>query len=514
MQHIDIEQIMAEIRAEIKEKGYTEQELKFQDIALPRIPGKDYGEFDYDELCYEYAQCNKNWNNPMCFPFPPGNPVKIALQKGIRKISKCVFWPIVNYQNTFNRDMVRFQNQVKYYIEMDRKLKQEYEEKICEIQEKNNEKLAALSRQLMAVKWKQIDSFCEGKETEDDILVCRICGHQAARRSYEKKVSECIFNGGRLERYVCPECGVIFGPTKFSALTQKEIDEDYQIHYYGFHEGSSFDKEIEAFYMLKPDKEGIYLNYGCGCWSKSIQRLREDGYNVYGYEPYAPETDNPYMITSKEDVAKMRFNGIYSNDLLEHLIEPVEDLKFMKTLLMNPAAKMSHSTSCYTYKQEFTRFHTHFFTGKSLEVICDRVGLEILDSRDALESRDFICYVYGMKEDGADYKPIMQLSERKEEAERKENTILLHERGIICGPYIRQGKGTYTLSVEIELPEAIEKVNLSITADKGIKKLTDYELVDGVNTISYTLRQMEEDVEFVIINDYDKDIVVRNIRMC
>lgn len=597
MEHIDVEQIMKEIRAEIVEKGYMEETLKFQDIPVPKMQGKDYGEFDYGELCYEYSQYNANWNNPMCFPFPPSNPIKIIIQKIIRKISKCVFWPIVNYQNIFNSNIVRFQNQVKYYIEDDMKRREEYaieirqmqggiqqmqggiqqmqrgirqmqeeiqqilqeksqlheelfrlqeekcriseillqmqeekrqickellqiqsvsqqiQEKLEEKSEENERRIGTVSRQLMDVKWKQVDSLCEIKENEDDILTCKICGYQAKRKSFEKKISECIFNGGKLERYVCPECGVIFGPTKFSDMSQNEIDEDYQVHYYGFHESCCLEHEVEAFYMLKPDKNGIYLNYGCGCWSKSIQKLRADGYNVYGYEPYAPETDNPYMITSKEEISKMRFNGIYSNDLLEHLIDPVEDLCFMKTLLMNPDAKMSHSTTCYAYNHEYTRFHTHFFTGKSLDVLCDRTALKILDSRDALETQDFICYVYGMKENYTNYEEAMWISDSKEEAERRDNTILLHKKGIMCGPYIKQGKGTYKIGIEIELSPNVEKIMLSLTADKGKKRLGEFELINGYNTFSYTLEQMEENVEYVVRNDYDEDVVIRDIKM-
>ena len=69
-----------------------------------------------------------------------------------------------------------------------------------------------------------------------------------------------IFNGGKIIRYVCPDCGVIFGPTKFVNQGQKGIDEDYWVHYLGFNEGDSFYKEERAFYMLKPEKDKVYLS--------------------------------------------------------------------------------------------------------------------------------------------------------------------------------------------------------------------------------------------------------------
>ncbi len=520
MQRIDVDQIMSEIRKEIKEKGYKEEDLKFQDIPVPAIPGTDNGRFQAAELQNQINLCNKEWNNPMFFPFPGRNPVKKMFQKTIRKVSKCVFWPIVNYQNKFNSDVVRTLNQLQYYTEesiaqndMLRKriqnLIQEQADDRKRYEELTDERLRTVSRQLMDIKWKQIDERAEREEKATDMISCDICGYHAQRGSFEKKESECIFNGGRLVRYVCPECGVIFGPTKFMNLSQKEIDEDYKIHYYGFDEGSSLDKETEAFYMLNPDKDGVYLNYGCGCWSKSIQQLRADGYNVYGYEPYAPETDNPYMITSEAELLKMKFDGIYSNDLLEHLLNPIEGLRFMKTLLMHPRAKMAHSTACYIYKYEYTRFHTHFFTGNSVEIMSKQAGLRILDHRDEMEEKDFICYVFGTENDRVDYKSCLYVSEN---GERKDGKIIVHKNGLVCGPYMTIGKGEYKMNFAVKL-NGRKEIMLKITADAGRKILMTAGLRDGDNPISFSLEELQQEVEFTICNDGPEDVEIKEVSM-
>ncbi len=518
MQKIDVEQIMNEIRAEIREKGYTENELKFQDIPIPAVPGTDNGKFNLAELHNQINACNKDWNNPMYFSTSGGNPVKEFYRKAMRKVSRCVFWPIVNYQNKFNSDVVRALNQVKYYIDSDDEKYAAIKEQLLKdmkkelerlYDEQTSEKLGTVSRQLMKVKWKQIDEVAKREEKSTDIIRCNICGYHAQRGSFETKETECIFNGGKLIRYVCPECGVIFGPTKFMNLPQNEIDEDYKVHYYGFSEGSSFDKEIEAFYMLNPDKNGIYLNYGCGCWSKSIQQLRAEGYQVYGYEPYAPETDNPYMITSEAELVKMKFDGIYSNDLLEHLLDPIDALRFMKTLLMHPDSKMAHSTACYIYKYEYTRFHTHFFTGKSVEIMCKQAGLKIIDHRNAMEERDFICYVYMGDSDRNDYKSCLYVSEY---GERKDGMIVLHTKGLMCGPYMTLGKGQYQMQCVIGL-NGRKDILLRITSEKGKKELASVRLVEGKNHISFSLKQLEKDVEFVISNDGTEDVVIEELAM-
>ena len=47
----------------------------------------------------------------------------------------------------------------------------------------------------------------------------------------------------------------------------------------------------------------------------------------------------------------------------------------MKSLLKDGDSFLEHSTSCFEYRQEFTRFHLFFFTGDSLEYLCRKCGL-------------------------------------------------------------------------------------------------------------------------------------------
>ena len=66
----------------------------------------------------------------------------------------------------------------------------------------------------------------------------------------------------------------------------------------------------------------------------------------------------------------------FSNDLIEHLQNPVEELCFMKSLL-KPDGKMYHATGCYEYAFEYTRFHLFFFLGRSLQLLAQKSGLEV-----------------------------------------------------------------------------------------------------------------------------------------
>lgn len=71
-----------------------------------------------------------------------------------------------------------------------------------------------------------------------------------------------------------------------------------------------------------------------------------------------------------------QFDGIFSNNVLEHLSQPADDLRRMKGWL-KPGATMAHATPCFEYLYEYTRFHLFFFPGRSRELLADQAGLRI-----------------------------------------------------------------------------------------------------------------------------------------
>ena len=203
---------------------------------------------------------------------------------------------------------------------------------------------------------------------------CLVCGHEAPKSTYETRLSECIFGGGRLERFVCPDCGCVFGPLKMMAQGDSQLANEYSQHYHVYSEGDSKWKEIAAFHALNPRKDGRYLNFGAGAWSKSTIELRAEGWDVYDYEPYAPEDANKWVLRSYDQLRAIKFDGIFSNDVLEHFKDPVAALSSMRMILRD-GGRMSHCTGCYEYAYEYTRFHYVFYTGDSLGILADKCGL-------------------------------------------------------------------------------------------------------------------------------------------
>lgn len=113
MESINIEKIMEEIRQEIKEKGYTNDLLSFQDIVDEQTENRTMEEY-YDIL-------NNIWNvkayrllsSEGCF-----GKLKTFIKKVIRKSIKFYIEPIVNDQNEFNANNVRLLNMIHSYMEL------------------------------------------------------------------------------------------------------------------------------------------------------------------------------------------------------------------------------------------------------------------------------------------------------------------------------------------------------------------------------------------------------------
>lgn len=119
-------------------------------------------------------------------------------------------------------------------------------------------------------------------------------------------------------------------------------------------------------------KDKIYLDYGCGKWNSHINILNADGYNMYGYDEYCIKKDK-YILN---DLENKTFDVIMSNNFIEHVIHPYEDLSLLKTHL-NPNGKLIFMTSCFEYSYEFTHYHTFFFIGKSLDILASQLDMKI-----------------------------------------------------------------------------------------------------------------------------------------
>lgn len=401
-----------------------------------------------------------------------------------------------DYQQRLDAKCIEVLNQVKQIRET-----LEWEkDRLTKHEDEINSKLASSAREIMRTKWKVIDSLNTESVTKHK---CIICGFEFNSNEAEIKTSECIFAGGKLQRYVCPQCGCIFGPDKFRNQSQNELSDDYVVHYAGFDENDSTIGEKDTFFLLNPTKTGVYLDYGCGKWANTIIELREQGYNVYGFDMYASDVDNPYIISDINKLKKMRFDGIFSHDLLEHLLNPIEDILFMKGLLRSPKCLMAHSTACYNYKFEYTRFHTCFFTGDAVSYLCKMTNMDVENFVDDGELQNFVCYVYKMKDEYISFIDDMGASKKLGK------TCIAKNGGQIFGPYINVQPGKMVIFVNVDTDS--DDTRMIVTANKGADVITSFPIAKGNNQIEILIEQYNENVEFIVQTNQDQEVKVIDI---
>lgn len=242
----------------------------------------------------------------------------------------------------------------------------------------------------IAERWQVIDSKLN---FANRIVTCGICNYSNAVNTFKKIIATCLFGGGTLERYYCPQCGVIFGPIKMFDLSDEEFNAEYEEIYSIYEEGDTSSNEIAAFNSMNPLKDKIYLDYGCGSVPRALIKLRDMGYNVYGYEPYS-DSNYEFIIKDIRSLQKIKFDGIFSNNVIEHFRYPIDDLSFMKILLKPTIGLMAHATTNHVYAYEYSRFHLYFFTGNSINYLATNSGFNLINKT---YSGDSCCYIMSLK---------------------------------------------------------------------------------------------------------------------
>lgn len=234
--------------------------------------------------------------------------------------------------------------------------------------------LKELFRNMILCRWQTVDAMDSLRYPEDYPVTCPICRHQEAQKNYSTRISSCIFGGGLLKRFICPECGAVFGPLKILEMSPLQLSEEYRQSYKVYSESDCTFLEEDVFHSMKPEKGKCYLNWGAGAWNKTTEKLRAEGYTVYDYEPFAPASARDSLFTDIQQFRDLKFDGIFSNDLIEHLQDPVEALLEMKSFLTSDG-QMAHGSGCYEYEFVYTRFHLCFFLGESLKRLSSQIGM-------------------------------------------------------------------------------------------------------------------------------------------
>jgi SAM-dependent methyltransferase len=248
---------------------------------------------------------------------------------------------------------------------------------------------------LVRAYWSALDEAEARSAAPTDQLQCLACGEAAPRAAHKVWTATCAFGGGRLERCQCPACGCIFGPQKCLRAAQGVLDADLALVYENYKESDGTAHEIRAFRLLDPKPGGLYLNWGCGAWSSAIETLRAEGYDVWGFEPNV-EAASPFVARSRAEISA-KFDGIFSNNVLEHMSDPHAQFQEFAALL-KPGGRMVHATPCYEHLCADTRFHVFFPLGEAPARLAARSGFTL---QGAVRDGGFDARIFARAEQGA-----------------------------------------------------------------------------------------------------------------
>ena len=206
------------------------------------------------------------------------------------------------------------------------------------------------------------------------MITCGLCLETMDETKLQKFESNCIFRrykniNQHLIRYQCLNCDVIFGPQDMLNLPSEKLTEYYQLVYgSGYKEADSSDLEMLLLQYLNPIKNGIYLNFGSGT-NPTSEKAKKENIILLNYDPGFPKTG-----ITLDQMKSIKFDGIISNNVLDHMQDPIEILKLMKSLLKSNAS-MIHASDGFDYNIPYTKAHLYFFVGKSVEYITKNIGM-------------------------------------------------------------------------------------------------------------------------------------------
>lgn len=178
----------------------------------------------------------------------------------------------------------------------------------------------------------------------------------------------------KIKRIRCDFCQTVFGPISIMQLNEYEMLELYKLVYSFFVEGNTEELQKKIFFLLTPQKNGKYLNYACGEWGSGIKNILSEGYDVYGYEPVLL-IDHDKIITNFSNIPK-NLDGLFSNNFIEHLKNPIKQFKEWNSLL-KIGSSMIHrgeyeyiKNNCY----ESSNFHLLYLSRMGVEILSERTG--------------------------------------------------------------------------------------------------------------------------------------------
>ncbi len=112
MTDINVEEIMEQIREEIREKGYREEDLSFNDVPLQKM-GSEMMQFDEKTMLSYLSNAKQTYRVDFYKPIEGG--LKGFMKKLVRKLAKPILLHLCQEQEEFNSSSIKAMEQLYAY---------------------------------------------------------------------------------------------------------------------------------------------------------------------------------------------------------------------------------------------------------------------------------------------------------------------------------------------------------------------------------------------------------------
>ncbi len=308
---VDVEEIMANIRQNLKDKGI--EEVDFPDVLSLAGPG-DVGDYSIDE---DMAVLNTDWevvaDRPITSHRKIIGPIIVFFKKVVRKCLRWYINPIVDKQRSFNGAAVRVIGNIKGT-----------QDKTAELEAR----VANLERELH-----KGDMVRRVQAVEDNVRILN---------DVTSKQKEAVFIGGervrRIEGALKKE-GRIGSSVPSQDTTMEDPDFDYFLFEQLYRGSRDKIKDIQRQYLKYFEGKDNILDIGCGRGELLELLLEEGKENVLGIDisddmiTYCKELDLPVKkvdaIEYLESLESGSLEGIYIGQVVEHL-SPADMVRVIK----------------------------------------------------------------------------------------------------------------------------------------------------------------------------------------
>ena len=360
---INVEDIMEDIRKQIKAEKLASEMPPFSSVNIA-ASGENWEEF-MDSL----RDMNINYNIPYYWNFQTGK-IKNFAKRVVRKLIKCVVYPILMKQVEYNTYVVRCMNTVRYFIENQRNInnnilhehivplreennhiKAQFEEQMAHLREENNhikaqfeEQLAYLREENNQIKAQFEEQMAHLREENNHIKAQYNEGNSNINNRINM-INEKIYKMDRQsDNFSASIAKIILNKKPFAEIQEEKSLPVYKetgdgessiytaIDYFKFQNNfrgtrSQIIARQEKYVKYFKDKNNPVLDIGCGR-GEFLQVMKNNNINAYGVDLY-PE----YVIEGELNDLDIRqgdginylahtdevFSGIFVSHVIEHI---------------------------------------------------------------------------------------------------------------------------------------------------------------------------------------------------